>query len=166
MPAIITTLGKIRSLELLTTDMSHIGFGRPTWPDQLNPISENPESTALDDIIGYSAITTKGWLTQDAAGPIFSDGIRYSVSLTPTTIAYIQASIPEGIAEGVSNGIGQIGVFGKDVVTSTPSMVNPNWFSVSDVLSEGTLFRIQHLPIYIRPPNTTSIFTVIFPLLA
>lgn len=163
MTAVITISGKIRALELLTDDMSHIGFGRPTWPDQLNPPQEDSNTIEIDDIIGYAKIHTKGWLVADAQGPIKVDGQGYSVSPTPTTIAYVEARIPSGIAEGVLNGIGQIGVLGKDVITSP---INAEYVPAPQVMNTGTLFRIQHIPVYIKPPNTTSNFIVIFPLLA
>lgn len=163
MTAVITVSGKIRALELLTNDMSHIGFGRPTWPDQLNPTQEDPNATEIGDIIGYARIHTKGWLVADAQGPIVVDGQGYSVSLTPTTIAYVEAKIPSNIAEGVLNGIGQIGVVGQNVVTSP---VNAAYAPAPQIMNTGTLFRIQHIPVYFKPPNTTSNFIVIFPLLA
>lgn len=163
MPALITTEGRIRILELFVNDMSHIGVGRPTWPDQLNPPNEDPDTVALGDTIGYAKITTRGWMVQDSVGPIIADGVRYSISMTPTTIAYVQAEIASGTAEGVSNGIGQIGVIGKDAETDPADAV---WTPVENIINAGTLFRIQNLPVYIRPPNTLTRLLIIMPLLA
>lgn len=164
MTAVITTAGKIRALQLLTTDITHIGVGRPdpAWTDEFNPPAENVNATSLVDIIGFARVTVRGWLQQDTGGDILIDGVKYLKVAGPTTIAYVEATVPAGKAEGVLNKIGQIGVFGQSVTTS-PAL--EDWVEVGSIISTGTLFRIEHLPVYIKPPNTQNTFLVAFPLL-
>lgn len=165
MPAVITNLGKQRALELITADMTHIGVGRPdpSWDDEEAPPIENPANTNLVDRIGYAVINTRGWLTINPSGPIVVDNVHYQVSVSATDIAYVQATIPSGVSEGVGNKIGQVAIFGKNVVTNTP--VN-GWVSNANVTTAGLMYRIQHLPVFIKPANTIASFMVIFPLLA
>lgn len=164
MTAIITNGGMIRALQLLTNDISYIGFGspNPAWSDEFNPPPENINETALYSIVGYAQVNTRGWLVQDSGGTITIDSINYSISGSPTTIAYVSATIPSGQAEGVSNAIGEIGVFGGTVVVS-PS--DAAWVVGSGVVTPGTLIRIQYYPIFIKPPNTEIQYLVAFPLL-
>ena len=164
MTAVITTAGKIRALTLLTTDMTHIGFGKPdpAWSSEFTPDAEDPSDTALVNVVGYAKIHTRGWLVEDVGGSIVIDGTHYSVSVSPTSIAYVSATIPSGQAEGVGNKIGQVGVFGQNVVTS-PS--NADWVIPPNITTAGTMYRIQHLPVYIKPSNSVVVFTCCFPLL-
>lgn len=168
MTAVITDSGKIRALELLVNDITHIGFGRPDpgWSDEFNPPSEDVTDTDLVDTIGYAKVSTRGWLVVGTGGtgtPFTIDGITYTISATPTTIGYVEATIPSGQAEGTSNKIGQIGVFGKDVLTS-PS--NATWVLSASITTPGTLFRTQNIPVFIKLSNTSATFLVAFPLVA
>lgn len=164
MPAVITTSGKVRALELLVNDITHIGFGRPdpAWPNEEVPPAENVDATTLVDIIGFAKVNVRGWLTQDDGGDIYIDGVNYLKVPGPTTIAYLEGVLPAGQAEGIGNKIGQVGVFGKNVVTSP---VDADWVTVGNIMNTGTMFRIQHYPALIRMANTKQTFLVAFPLL-
>lgn len=165
MTAIIVNTGKIRALQLITQDITHIGFGRPDeeWEDEFDPPSEVVTQTALADVIGYAKVTARGWLEEQEGGDIIIDGVAYEKVAGPTTIGYVEATLPSGEAEGVENKIGQIGVFGEDVDTG---VADAAWTLAEDIEDEGTLIRIQHVPVYIKQPDTRLDVLVAFPLIA
>ena len=165
MTAIIVTSGKIRTLQLLTADITHIGFGRPDpgWADEFAPPSETVGQTGLVDTIGYAKVSARGWLEETVGGDIIIDDVAYDKVAGPTTIGYVEAILPSGEAEGSANKIGQIGVFGEDVVTDP---VGADWALDADISNPGTLIRIQHVPVYIKLPNTKLTYLVALPLLS
>lgn len=166
MTAVLTDLGKQRAIELFTNDITHIGIGRPSgvWPDEQNPPLASASATGFADLIGYAKVDSRGWLVPDpSTGTIIINGIKYSTSGTPTNIGFVKASIASGVAEGLSNKIGQIGVAGKNVVTNP---TNSDWTIPSNITTLGTLFRIENIPVWIKQANTKIDFYIAFPLIA
>lgn len=164
MTSVMTLEGKIRALQVLVADTTHVGFGKPelSWGDEQSPPQPTESVSSITTVVGYAKVNETGWMVLDALGSIVVDGQKYSISLTPTNIAYIKATIPYGIAEGLSNKIGVVGAFGDGVVTS-PS--NANWVDSSGIVDPGTLVRVRFLPVFIKPENTKIDWYLIYPLL-
>lgn len=136
--------------------LTWIAIGTGNWADKLNPPLESTLATGLASEYGRKRISRVRSLELDEInGTIIWNGHKYKEALVPTAIKAYSATFTEQEAIGV--GIAELGVFGGTVITTASPLA-----LAAQVTQPGTLYWVQHRPIFVKTGFDTYEVTAFF----
>lgn len=146
---LVTTAGKILRAQLLAQSVTWCALGIGNWADKENPPLETVGATELASEYGRKRIARVAYLElDDDLGTITWNDHLYKEVAGPTPITAFFTTFTEAEAIGVS--ITEIGLFGGNVITTTSPFA-----LVANVVQKGTLYWVQHRPVFAKTGRDT-----------